>query len=71
MLSLLISSPQQPGLDIDVYLQPLIEDLQTLQDVEVEAYDAYKNEYFNLRAVLLWIINDFPAYENLAGCTVK
>ncbi|XP_052297107.1 uncharacterized protein LOC127902292 [Citrus sinensis] len=60
-----------PGNDIDVYLAPLIEDLQTLWDVGVEAYDAYKKEFFNLRAVLLWTINDFPAYGNLAGCTVK
>ncbi|KAK9214285.1 hypothetical protein WN944_006278 [Citrus x changshan-huyou] len=71
MLSLLISGPQQPSNDIDVYLAPLIEDLQTLWDVGVEAYDAYKKEFFNLPAVLLWTINDFPAYGNLAGCTVK
>ena len=30
MLSLLISRPQQPGNDIDVFLPPLIEDLQSL-----------------------------------------
>ena len=66
MLSLLISDPQQPDLDINVYFQPLIEDLETLWNVGVEANDAYKNECFNLRAVLLWTINDFPAYENLA-----
>lgn len=40
MLSLLISGPQQSRNDIDVYLAPLIEDLQTLWDVRVEAYDA-------------------------------
>ena len=62
MLSLLISGPKQPGNDIDVYLQPLIEDLKTLWDVGVDAYDAYKKETFNLRAVLMWIISDFPAY---------
>ena len=71
ILSLLIFSPQQFGNDIDLYLAPLIEDLQTLWDVGVEAYNAYKKEFFNLRAVLLWTINDFPAYGNLAGCTVK
>ena len=71
MLSLLISGPQQPGNDIDVYLQPLIEDLQTLWEVGVEAYDAYENEYFNLRVVLLWTINDFPAYGNLAYYDVE
>ena len=37
----------------------------------MEAYDAYINEFFNLRDVLLWTINDFSAYENLAGCTIK
>uniref|UniRef100_A0A9I9ELI6 Uncharacterized protein n=1 Tax=Cucumis melo TaxID=3656 RepID=A0A9I9ELI6_CUCME len=26
---------------------------------------------FNLRSVLLWTINDFPAYGNLSGCCVK
>ena len=71
MLTLLISGPQQPGDNIDVYLAPLIEDLQTLWDVGVEAYDTYKKECFNLRAMLLWTINDFPAYGNLACCTVK
>ena len=71
MLSLLIFGPQQPGNDIDVYLASLIEDLQTLWVVGVEAYDAYMKEFFNLRAVLLWTINDFLVYGNLAGCTVK
>ena len=70
MLSLLISGPKQPGNDIDVYLESLIEDLQILWNDGVQAYDAYKKEFFNMRAVLLWTINDFPAYGNLAGCTV-
>ena len=71
MLSLLISGPQQPGNDIDIYLTPLIEDLKTLWEIWVEAYDAYQREVFTLRVVLLWTINDFPAYENLSGCTIK
>ncbi|KAA0039057.1 hypothetical protein E6C27_scaffold84G001530 [Cucumis melo var. makuwa] len=29
----------------------------------VRCFDAYKEEYFTLRAVLLWTINDFPAYD--------
>ena len=71
MLSLLISGPQQPSNDIDVYLAPLIGDLQTLWEVGVEGYDAYKKKFFNLCVVLLWTINEFPAYENLVGCTIK
>ncbi|RVW75827.1 hypothetical protein CK203_055115 [Vitis vinifera] len=44
ILSLLISGPQQPGNDIDIYLAPLIEDLKTLWETGVEAYDAYQRE---------------------------
>nr|BAV56711.1 transposase [Ipomoea nil] len=71
MLSLLISGPKQPGNDIDVYLAPLIDDLKVLWEEGIEAYDAYRQEKFVLKAVLLWTINDFPAYGNLSGCTVK
>ena len=71
LLSLLISGPRQPGNDIDVYLAPLIEDLKLLWEVGIEALDAYKQEFFTLKAVLLWTISDFPAYDNLSGCTIK
>lgn len=71
MLTMLISGPRQPGNDIDVYLAPLIEDLKTLWDEGVHAYDAYLQESFTLKAILLWTINDFPAYGNLCGCAVK
>ncbi|XP_076889700.1 uncharacterized protein LOC143540559 [Bidens hawaiensis] len=59
MLSLLISGT--PGNDIDVYLAPLIEDLQQLFDTGVETYDAYARESFTLHEVVLWTINDYPA----------
>ncbi|XP_074556569.1 uncharacterized protein LOC141812476 [Curcuma longa] len=71
MLSLLIPGPKQPGNDIDVYLEPLVEDLKELWDTGVEAYDSYSKSTFNLRAMLMWTINDFPAYGNLAGCVTK
>ncbi|XP_073120575.1 uncharacterized protein [Henckelia pumila] len=71
MLTLLISGPKQPGNDIDVYLAPLVDDLKCLWEIGVDAYDAYRKEYFSLRAVLLWTINDFPAYGNMSGCVVK
>ena len=71
MLSLLISGPRQPGNDIDIYLAPLVDDLKTLWEIGVETYDAHKREFFTLKAILLWTINDFPAYGNLSGCTIK
>ncbi|XP_019178174.1 PREDICTED: uncharacterized protein LOC109173401 [Ipomoea nil] len=71
MLTLLISGPKQPGNDIDVYLAPLIDDLKALWEEGIEAYYAYRQERFILKAVLLWTINDFPTYGNLSSCTVK
>ncbi|KAA0035796.1 transposase [Cucumis melo var. makuwa] len=57
--------PKQPEDDIGTYLAPLIEDLKLLWENGVECYNAYREEVFNLRSVLLWTINDFPAYGTL------
>ncbi|XP_054816838.1 uncharacterized protein LOC129316433 [Prosopis cineraria] len=71
MLSLLISRLKQPENDIDMYLAPLVEDLKILWETSVEVYDGYKKESFNLRALLFGTINDFLAYGNLSGYSVK
>ncbi|GJT94600.1 putative transposase-associated domain-containing protein [Tanacetum coccineum] len=52
MLSVLISG--YPGNDIDVFLEPLVDDLHTLFETGVDTYDASTKENFNLRAVMLW-----------------
>ncbi|XP_038996619.1 uncharacterized protein LOC120121300 [Hibiscus syriacus] len=49
----------------------LIADLKLLWETGVKTYDAYMKEYFNLRAILLWTINEFPAYGNLSGFVTK
>nr|GEX63667.1 hypothetical protein [Tanacetum cinerariifolium] len=64
-------SPKRPGNDIDVYLDPLIDDLKTLWNKGVKVYDAYKKENFTLRAMIFCTISDFPAYENLPGYSTK
>ncbi|KAK7244185.1 hypothetical protein RIF29_39003 [Crotalaria pallida] len=71
MLSMLISGPKQPGNDIDIYLAPLIKDLKELWETGMEVYDGYREENFNLRAMLFGTINDFPAYGNLSGYSIK
>jgi hypothetical protein len=71
MLTMLISGPTQPGNDIDIYLAPLIEDLKHMWETGVEVYDEYRKESFRLRAMLFGTINDFPAYGNLSGYSVK
>ena len=71
MMSLLIQGPKQPGNDIDVYLDPLIDDMKDLWDSGVEVYDAYKKETFRLFAMIYCTISDFPAYGNLSGYGTK
>ncbi|XP_073101409.1 LOW QUALITY PROTEIN: uncharacterized protein [Elaeis guineensis] len=71
MMTLLIPGPKCPENDIDVYLQPLIEELKELWDIGVETYDAHTRQNFNLHAAVLWTINDFPAYGNLSGWMTK
>ena len=72
MLTILVSGPHEPGNNLDVYLQPLIDDLKKLwEEGEPNVYDAYTKSEFTLKAVLMWTVNDFPAYGNLSGCINK
>ncbi|GJY45091.1 hypothetical protein Tco_0433304 [Tanacetum coccineum] len=68
MLTLLIPGPKSPGKDIDVYLRPLIDDLKVLWALKgVETIDVATGQKFNMRAMVLWTINDFPARSSLSG----
>jgi hypothetical protein len=71
LLSMLIPGPKSPGMDIDVYLRPLILELKELWEKGVPTWDAQTKQNFKLHAVLLWTINDFPAYAMLSGWSTK
>jgi len=70
ILSTIIDGPRAPGNDIDVYLQPLVDELKELW-VGVATYDISNNHMFQMRATLLWTISDFPGLGNLSGYGVK
>ncbi|GKA73394.1 hypothetical protein Tco_0779696 [Tanacetum coccineum] len=68
MLTLLIPGPESPGKDIDVYLWPLIDVLKDLwANPGIETIDVATGQKFNMRAMVLWTINDFPARSSLSG----
>ncbi|XP_013679651.1 uncharacterized protein LOC106384195 [Brassica napus] len=71
MLTMLIPGPTAPSNNIDVYLQPLIEDLHDLWTEGMEVYDLFKKESFALRAMMMWSITDYPGLGTLAGCKLK
>jgi hypothetical protein len=70
-LSMLIPGPKSPGMDIDVYLRPLILELKELWNNGVKTRDAATKKNFRLHAILLWTINDFPANAMLSGWSTK
>jgi hypothetical protein len=65
-LCLVIPGLDNPGTKIDVMMRPLIEELKNLWE-GVKAYDCYKKQKFNLRAMFLWSIHHFMAYGIFAG----
>ena len=67
MMPVLIQGPKQPGNDIDVYQMPLVEELlQLWSDEGVRVWDEYKQEEFDLRALLFVTINGWPALSNIS-----
>ena len=67
LLTILIQGPKQPGIDIDVFLEPLLEDMQILWNEGVRMWDEYRQEHFTLRAIIFVTINDYPALFALLG----
>jgi hypothetical protein len=68
MIPLLISGLVQVGYDIDVYLQPLIDDLLVLWKKEgIRMWDEFRQQRFNLRAILFVIIQDGPSLGSISG----
>ncbi|XP_071685419.1 uncharacterized protein [Lolium perenne] len=66
MLRMLIPGPSSPGKDFDVFMEPLMEELQELWK-GVKSYDANSPDKFDLRAAILWCIHDYPALHTLSG----
>ena len=67
LLTILISGPTQPGVDMDVFLEPLMQEMQILWEVGVKMIDAFRKETFTLRAIIIVTINDYPALFSLSG----
>jgi hypothetical protein len=67
LLTILISGPTQPGVDMDVFLEPLMQEMQILWEVGVKMIDVFLKETFTLRAIIIVTINDYPALFSLSG----
>ncbi|CAH9138523.1 unnamed protein product [Cuscuta epithymum] len=66
-LSLICPSSKDPGREIDIYLQPLIEEMKEPWAVGTPTYDVSSDKMFIMKAAIIWTISDFPAYGMLSG----
>jgi hypothetical protein len=69
MLSILIQGLKQASIDIDVFLEPLMEDMVKLWNEGVRMWDQYQQEYFTLYAIIFVCINDAPGGFIVLGQT--
>jgi hypothetical protein len=65
LLTILISRPTQLGVDMDVFLEPLIEDIKILWARGVQMLDGYRKDSFMLREIIFIMINDYPTLLKL------
>jgi hypothetical protein len=66
LLSMLISGPKQPGNDIDVLIEPVLEEMATLWE-GVDMKDAFRKETFTLKGIIIVTITDYPGLFSLSG----
>ncbi|KAL0462817.1 UNVERIFIED_CONTAM: hypothetical protein Slati_0169300 [Sesamum latifolium] len=66
-LTMVIPRPLNLKRLIDVYLKSLIEELQNLWHTGILTRDSARDEIFAMRAVLMWTVNDLPAYGMASG----
>jgi hypothetical protein len=66
LLTILISSLKQLGIDIDVFLEPLIQEMERLWRYGEPMYDAFRKD-FVCRAMIFVTTNDYPAMFVLSG----
>jgi hypothetical protein len=67
LLTILISRPTQLGVDMDVFLEPLMEEMKKLWEEGVAMWDEFHKDPFTLKAIILVTINDYPTLFSLPG----
>ncbi|KAJ9565527.1 hypothetical protein OSB04_001493 [Centaurea solstitialis] len=68
---MLISGPKSPGKCLNVFMRPLIDELKVLWETGFRTWDRYGEEYFTMKAAVMWTISDFPGLGMLGGIQTK
>ena len=66
-MCMLGQGPKQPGMDLNLYLQLLKEELETLWKDGANTWDAVAQEYFPMKATVITTVQDYPGYRYFSG----
>jgi len=66
-ISLLIPRPKNPKGNLDMYMQPLIDELIQLWNEGIMTYDISMRQNFQLKIALLWTVTSMPMECYLGG----
>jgi hypothetical protein len=67
LVSILIQGPKHSGIDIDVFLEPLMQEMETLWKESIDIFDGFARQSFNLKANIFVTIHDYQALFLLSG----
>jgi hypothetical protein len=59
LLSILILGPKHLGINTDVFLEPLMQEMETLWKEDINIFDGFAQQSFNFRAIIFIIIHDY------------
>ena len=53
------------------FLEPLVDELKVTWDEGVRTNDVHSRSFFNIKAISMWVIHEFPTYGKMDGCMTK
>src|SRR3954454_1180676 len=70
-MCVLVQGPKQPGTYLDLYLQLLKEELETLWKDGVNTWDAAAKEYFPMKVAVITMVHDYLGLGYFSGQMVQ
>jgi hypothetical protein len=59
LLSILIQDPKHPGINIDIFLKTMMQEMETLWKEGIDIIDGFTRQLFNLRAIIFITIHNY------------
>lgn len=71
ILSLMIPGPNAPKKDMDVFIRPLVDELNELWKKGMKTRDVVNGLTFLMHTTMMWTIDDYPVYALMSRWSTK